>query len=134
MWYNNKNPHTGTVRGGPLPPHSIPGEMTERVPLMKKTAKKLSLTWQSTIGLVLGILLGLLLQNHASVAETYIKPIGTVYLNLIKMVVVPVVLLSIMQGIISLQDIRRVGSIGVKTVVYYTLTTALAVTVGLPTC
>lgn len=98
---------------------------------MKKTAKKLSLTWQITIGLVLGILLGLLLQNHASIAETYIKPIGTVYLNLIKMVVVPVVLLSIMQGIISLQDIRRVGSIGVKTVLYYTVTTALAVTVGL---
>ncbi|MBE6656829.1 MAG: dicarboxylate/amino acid:cation symporter [Ruminococcaceae bacterium] len=98
---------------------------------MNKNAKKLSLTWQITIGLVLGIILGLLLQNHADIAVSYIKPIGTVYLNLIKMVVVPVVLLSIMQGIISLQDIRRVGSIGIKTVVYYTLTTALAVTVGL---
>ena len=93
--------------------------------------KKLSLTAKITISLVLGVIAGLLLQSHAAIATDYIKPFGTIYLNLIKMVVVPVVLLSIMQGIVSLQDVRKVGSIGVKTVAFYLCTTALAVTLGL---
>ena len=98
---------------------------------MKNEKKKLSLTLQIVIGLLLGVAAGLALQNNAGFAKEYIKPFGTIYLNLIKMVVVPVVLLSIMQGIISLQDVRKVGSIGVKTVAFYMCTTALAVTLGL---
>ena len=93
--------------------------------------KKLSLTVKISIGLLLGVVAGLLLQGNAHIAVDYIKPIGTIYLNLIKMVVVPVVLLSIMQGIVSLEDVRKVGSIGIKTVAFYMCTTALAVTVGL---
>ena len=93
--------------------------------------KKLSLTAMIFIALVLGVVVGLAMQGCADVADSYIKPFGTIFLNLIKMVVVPVVLLSIMQGIISLQDVRKVGSIGVKTVVYYLCTTAFAVTLGL---
>lgn len=98
---------------------------------MKKSGKKLSLTVKISISLILGIVAGILLQNHAGIAINYIKPFGTIYLNLIKMIVVPVVLLSITQGIVSLQDIKKVGSIGLKTVVYYMFTTALAVTIGL---
>ena len=93
--------------------------------------KKVSLTVLIFIALVLGVIAGLALQGHADIATDYIKPFGTIFLNLIKMVVVPVVLLSIIQGIISLQDVRKVGSIGVKTVCYYFLTTAFAVTFGL---
>lgn len=93
--------------------------------------KKVSLTMWIFGALVLGVIVGLLMQSHAEVAENYIKPFGTIFLNLIKMVVVPVVLLSIMQGIISLQDVRKVGSIGAKTIVYYMCTTAFAVTLGL---
>ena len=73
-----------------------------------KNKKKLSLTVQIVIGLALGVMVGLALQNYADFAKEYIKPFGTIYLNLIKMVVVPVVLLSIMQGIVSLQDVRKV--------------------------
>lgn len=98
---------------------------------MKKTGKKLSLTVKIAISLILGVFAGIALQNHSDIASTYIKPIGTIYLNLIKMIVVPVVLLSITQGIVSLQDIRKVGTIGLRTVLYYTVTTALAVTAGL---
>ena len=86
---------------------------------------------QISIGLILGILTGLVLQDNADFAVEYIKPIGTIYLNLIKMIVVPVVLLSIIQGIISLQDIKKVGVIGTRTVAYYACTTAIAVTIGL---
>ena len=98
---------------------------------MFKSGKKLSLTVQIFVSLVLGVIAGLLLQGHASFASTYIKPFGTIYLNLIKMVVVPVVLLSIIQGIISLQDVRRVGTIGVRTLIYFVCTTAVAVALGL---
>lgn len=93
--------------------------------------KKVSLTMWIFGALVLGVIVGLLMQGNAEIAENYIKPFGTIFLNLIKMVVVPVVLLSIMQGIISLQDVRKVGSIGVKTIVFYLCTTAFAVTLGL---
>lgn len=93
--------------------------------------KRVSLTTWIAIGLVLGVIAGLAFQAAPDFATDYIKPFGTIYLNLIKMVVVPVVLLSIMQGIVSLQDVRKVGSIGVKTICFYLVTTAIAVTLGL---
>jgi len=96
-----------------------------------KKRKKLSLTIKIFLGLALGVLVGLLLQRRSDLAADYIKPFGTVYLNLIKTIVVPVVLLSIIQGIISLQDVKKVGVIGARTVVFYLCTTAVAVTVGL---
>ena len=98
---------------------------------MKLNNNKMSLTVKITIGLLLGVIAGIALQNHADFAVSYIKPIGTIYLNLIKMIVVPVVILSITQGIVSLQDIRKVGSIGLRTILFYTVTTAAAVSVGL---
>ena len=96
-----------------------------------KEKRKLSLALQIFIALVLAIIAGLLLGNHAEFAESYIKPFGTIFLNLLKFIVVPIVLFSIMSGIISMQDIRKVGSIGLKTVIYYLCTTAFAITIGL---
>lgn len=93
--------------------------------------KKLPLAVQIFIALVLGIIAGLLLQGHVSFAEEFIKPFGTIFLNLVKFIVVPIVLFSIMSGIISLKDIRKVGSIGIKTIVYYLCTTAVAIVIGL---
>ena len=100
---------------------------------MKTTGekRKVSLTVWIFIALILGVIAGILLQGSPKIAETYIAPLGTIFLNLVKMVVVPVVLFSIMQGVISLQDIRKVGSIGGKTVAFYICTTAFAVTLGL---
>lgn len=96
-----------------------------------KEKKKISLAMQIFIALVLAIAAGLLLQKHAQFAETYIKPFGTIFLNLLKFIVVPIVLFSIMCGIISMRDIKKVGAIGLKTVVYYMCTTAFAITIGL---
>lgn len=96
-----------------------------------KEKKKMSLAMQIFIALVLAIIAGLLMQSHASFAESYIKPFGTIFLNLIKFIVVPIVLFSIMCGIISMSDIKKVGSIGLKTVIFYLCTTAFAVTIGL---
>lgn len=79
-----------------------------------KEKKKMSLAMQIFIALVLAIAAGLLMQNHATFANTYIKPFGTIFLNLVKFIVVPIVLFSIMCGIISMRDIKKVGSIGLK--------------------
>ena len=83
------------------------------------------------LALMLGVIAGLILQNHVFIATIYIQPAGTIFLNLLKMIVVPVVLFSIMQGIVSLKDIKKVGSIGLKTVIFYLSTTAFAVFLGI---
>ncbi len=95
--------------------------------------KKQSLAVQIFIGLGLGIVAGLIFMylGRADLAVAYVKPFGTIFLNLIKFIVVPIVLCSIICGVISMQDIRKVGSIGWKTVVYYFITTAFAVVIGL---
>ena len=74
-----------------------------------KQKKKMSLAMQIFIALILAIVVGLLMQSHAEFAESYIKPFGTIFLNLVKFIVVPIVLFSIMCGIISMQDIKKVG-------------------------
>ena len=67
---------------------------------------KLPLAAKIFIALLLGILAGLALQSHADLAETYIRPFGTIFLNLLKFFVVPIVLFSIIDGVISMSDIR----------------------------
>lgn len=98
-----------------------------------KEKKKLSLAVQIFIGLGLGIIAGLLfmMAGKAEWTVNYIKPFGTIFLNFIKFIVVPIVLTSIIVGVISMKDIRKVGSIGWKTVAYYMITTACAVVIGL---
>ena len=96
---------------------------------MKKI--KSSLALQIFTALVLAIVTGLLLGNHVAFANSYIKPFGTIFLNLLKFIVCPIVLFSILGGMISMKDIRKVGSIGLKTIVYYMLTTAVAIVIGL---
>lgn len=93
--------------------------------------KQLSLAVQIFIALVLAIVVGIALQNYADFTQSYIKPFGTIFLNLLKFIVCPIVLVSILSGIISMSDIRKVGSIGAKTVIYYLCTTAFATCIGL---
>ena len=88
--------------------------------------KRLSLTTWIFIALALGVVAGIALQGNAEFATTYIKPLGTIFLNLIKMIVVPLVIFTMTAGVISLSDIKRVGAIGGKTIVYYLATTAFA--------
>ncbi|MBO7094044.1 MAG: dicarboxylate/amino acid:cation symporter [Spirochaetia bacterium] len=92
---------------------------------------KLSLASQIFIALILAIVVGLCMQKVPDIASEYIKPFGTIFLNLVKFIVGPIVLFSIMAGIVSLRDIKKVGAIGGMTVLYYLCTTAIAVTIGL---
>ena len=93
--------------------------------------KRLSLTTWIFVALILGVIAGLALQGTPDIATTYIKPLGTIFLNLIKMIVVPLVIFSMVAGVISLSDIKRVGAIGGKTIVFYLCTTAFAIVIGL---
>ena len=97
----------------------------------KAEKKPVPLAMKIFIALVLAVIAGLLLQNHVDFAENYIKPFGTIFLNLVKFIVGPIVLFSIMSGVVSLRDIRKVGLIGGFTVLYYLCTTAAATVIGL---
>lgn len=97
----------------------------------KKQGKKNSLARNIFIALVLAIIVGLVLQSQAEFLSTYIKPFGDIFLNLLKFIVTPIVLFSIIGGIISMKDIKKVGEVGGFTVIYYFLTTACAIVIGL---
>lgn len=93
--------------------------------------KKIQLSTKILIGLAAGIVVGILLQGSPDVASTWIKPFGTAFLNLIKMIIVPLVLASLVVGTCGLGDVKKLGRIGGKTLAYYLLTTAFAVILGL---
>ncbi len=79
------------------------------------------------LGLIAGIPLGLLLGPRAE----FIKPVGDLFIRLIRMIVVPLVFSSLLVGTASLGDIRKLGRIGSKTIIYYLCTTAIAISIGL---
>ena len=95
--------------------------------------KKLSLPLQILIALAAGIVVGLIcfFTNTADFTTNYLKPFGTIFINLLKFLVVPVVLFSMIDGIISMGDMKKVGSVGWKTVAFFLVTTALACVIGL---
>ena len=92
-----------------------------------KEKKKLSLATKTFIGFGLGIVIGLVFGEKA----TIVKPLGTIFLNMIKMIVVPMVFFSITAGVASLGDLKKLRNIGVKVVGLYALTSALCVGLGL---
>ena len=99
--------------------------------MTEKQKKKPALSTRIFIALVLAIGAGIILAGNPDFAGKYIKPFGTIFLNLIKWIVCPLVFFSIMSGIVSLRDVKKIGAIGGGTVLYYLCTTAFAVTFGL---
>lgn len=100
---------------------------------MKKA--KLSLAWQILIGLVLGIAIGALL-NHFSAEKAWwisniLQPAGDIFIRLIKMIVIPIVISSLIVGIAGVGDAKKLGSIGLKTIIYFEVVTTIAILVGL---
>jgi len=89
--------------------------------------KKIKLHTKIFIGLILGVVVGLVFGEKALIIE----PVGTIFLRLITMIVVPLVLVSLMLGTASLGDIRKLGRIGIKTIVYFMITTMIAISIGL---
>lgn len=106
---------------------------------MSPIFKKISLGNWMIIGMILGFIVGLILNFY--VTDPFIKNVvlidnvfylgGTGFIKLMKMLVVPLVFFSIVVGVASISDIRKIGSIGGRAIVIYLLTTALAVTIAI---
>ncbi|HEA30980.1 MAG TPA: dicarboxylate/amino acid:cation symporter [Leeuwenhoekiella sp.] len=95
--------------------------------------KKIALHWQIIIGLILGIIWALLSSQlgWSEFTINWIAPFGTIFINLLKLIAVPLVLFSIINGVANIGDPSSLGRMGGKTLLAYLLTTVLAVTVGL---
>ncbi|WML43899.1 cation:dicarboxylate symporter family transporter [Neobacillus sp. PS3-40] len=92
--------------------------------------KKISLAWQIFIGLVLGIIVGAVFYGNPHVV-TYLQPIGSVFLRLIKMIVVPIVISCLVVGVSGTGDMKSLGKLGGKTLLYFEIITTIAIVVGL---
>ena len=100
---------------------------------MENEKKGLALHWQVIIGLLLGVVYAWASIKYGWNEFTldWIQPIGTIFINILKLIAVPLVLFSIISGVSSLGDIKKLGRIGVKTLGIYLVTTMFAVVVGL---
>lgn len=96
--------------------------------------KKLALHWKILIGMVFGIVFGFLmnsLEGGKDFVTDWIKPFGTIFINLLKLIAVPLILASLIKGISDLKDISKIKKMGMKTIVVYVLTTVVAIVIGL---
>ena len=95
--------------------------------------KKLPLHLQIIIGLVLGLAYGILAASFGwgDFTSAWIAPFGTIFINLLKLIAVPLVLASLITGVASLSDLKKLSRIGSKTISIYVGTTAISVTIGL---
>jgi len=95
--------------------------------------RKLSLHWKILIAMVSGAVAGALLSaaGYAWLVTDYVKPVGSLFIRLISMVAVPLVLASLVVGVASMKDLKKLSRIGTKTFALYLVTTAVAITIGL---
>ncbi len=92
--------------------------------------KKVSLAWQILIGLIIGIAVGAIFYENPAV-QTYLQPIGDIFIRLIKMIVIPIVVASLIIGVAGVGDIKKLGKLGGKTLLYFEIITTFAIIVGL---
>jgi len=96
--------------------------------------KKLALHWQILLGMALGVLFGLLCSQFSwgkSFVIDWIKPFGTIFINSLKLIAVPLILASLIKGVSDLKNIAQLSNMGGRTIGLYLLTTLTAVTIGL---
>jgi len=96
--------------------------------------KKLALHWKILLGMVLGVLFGILMSSFTEgkgLVQDWIKPFGTIFINSLKLIAVPLILGSLIKGVSDLKDISKLSKMGGKTILIYILTTVMAVSIGL---
>lgn len=96
--------------------------------------KKLALHWQILLGMVLGVALGLLMtqfEGGKEIVQDWIKPFGSIFINSLKLIAVPLILASLIKGVSDLKDISKLSKMGGRTIGLYILTTVIAVSIGL---
>ena len=94
---------------------------------------KLALHWKILIGMILGIVFGYVMNylDFKDFVSDWIKPFGTIFINALKLIAVPLIVVSLITGIADLKDISKISKIGGKTILIYLCTTAVAVSIGL---
>ncbi|WP_179234663.1 cation:dicarboxylate symporter family transporter [Heyndrickxia coagulans] len=92
--------------------------------------KRVSLAWQIFIGLILGIAIGGIFHGNDTVAHV-LQPFGDFFLRLIKMIVIPIVVSSLIVGVAGAGDMKQVGKLGLKALIYFEIVTTIAIVVGL---
>lgn len=92
--------------------------------------KKIGLAVQIVLGLILGVIVGAVFHGNATIAS-YLQSIGDIFISLIKMIVVPIVFSSLVVGVAGVGDIKQVGKIGGKTLLYFEVITTFAIILGL---
>ena len=95
--------------------------------------KSLALHWKILIGMLAGVTFGFIILEvgGADFVANWIKPIGTIFVKLLKLIAAPLILASLIKGISDLKDISKFASIGLKTIIIYVLTTVIAISIGL---
>lgn len=96
--------------------------------------KKVALHWQILIGMLLGLVFGFtMLQVNGGVefVKNWINPLGIIFINLLKLIAIPLILASLIKGISDLKDISKFRNIGVRTMLIFIVTTVIAITIGL---
>ena len=96
--------------------------------------KKLALHWKILIGMALGVLLGFAAASFdggKEIVQDWVKPFGTIFINSLKLIAVPLILGSLIKGVSDLKDISKLSKMGGKTILIYILTTVIAVSIGL---
>ena len=95
--------------------------------------KKLALHWQIIIGMVGGILIGLFAAKFGwnNFVSDWIKPFGTIFINALKLLALPLIVASLIKGVSDLKDISKLSKVGGRTIGIYLITTVTAVTLGL---
>jgi len=96
--------------------------------------KRLALHWQILIGMFVGILIGLLFTQFSwgkTFISDWIKPFGSIFINSLKLIAVPLILASLIKGVSDLKDISSLSKMGMRTIVTYIITTVVAVSIGL---
>ncbi|WMI67376.1 dicarboxylate/amino acid:cation symporter [Mangrovimonas sp. YM274] len=96
--------------------------------------KKLALHWQIILGMVLGVVFALVMAKFewgSGFITDWIKPFGTIFINLLKLIAVPLILASLIKGVSDLKDISKLSKMGGRTIGLYIFTTVIAVSIGL---
>ncbi|MFF2459840.1 cation:dicarboxylate symporter family transporter [Peribacillus simplex] len=92
--------------------------------------KKLSLASQIFIGLIFGIIVGTIFYGNET-AQNFLQPFGDIFLRMIKMIVVPIIVSSLIVAVAGVGDLKAVGKLGAKSLSYFVVVTMIAIVVGL---
>ena len=96
--------------------------------------KNLKLHWKILLGMLFGIVIGAIsiqIDGGKELVVDWIKPFGTIFINLLKLMAIPLIISSLIKGVSDLKDLSSLSTLGIRTISIYIVTTIIAITVGL---